>query len=156
MVLALDQVKISEDKEPEPDDVFTRKIPLRGDSISGNTSVWKAFEISDANKQLNGFIKVIDPDPLMTATVKLHSTGPNPNPSALWCMTTSEAYETIVKLAFVLTLKDIVGDSSVLSWVNDKLGLNIESLETPDIIISVSKKVLYSLEDLTPSDPKWT
>ncbi|PVH83680.1 hypothetical protein DL98DRAFT_528973 [Cadophora sp. DSE1049] len=173
MLLASDQIKKSESGETEEaketeevgeskdkrpvslldDDVFSRPIPLRGDFEDGDASIWKTFEISDSNKQLNSFITVLDP--VRNTTVKLlkpAEPGSSQNPSALWCMTTPEAYVTLVKLSFVLTIIDI----PILAWVNDKLGLNIESLDIPDIFLSATKTILYSLEDQTPLNPKWT
>ncbi|KAH7407444.1 hypothetical protein BKA64DRAFT_417254 [Cadophora sp. MPI-SDFR-AT-0126] len=171
MLLASDQVKEPESAETDKatreegeskdqrpvsileDDVFSRPIPLRGDVEDGNASIWKTFEISDSNKQLNSLIAVLDP--VRNTTVKLLKPAEpdsSQNPSALWCMTTPEAYVTIVKLSFVLTIIDI----PILAWVNKKLGLNIESLDIPDIFLSASKTILYSLEDQSPSDPKWT
>ncbi|KAG4435922.1 hypothetical protein IFR05_008579, partial [Cadophora sp. M221] len=172
LLLALEQIKKSASEEhgvvseaegtgnsdnkktaPPPDDVFTRDIPLRAESEGGgDPSVWQTFEISDSNKQLNGFIAVLDP--VRNTTVKLLKPAePNSalNPSALWCMTTPEAYVSIVKLSFLFKLTD----QPILAWVNEKLGLEIDHLD-PGIILSATKTILYSLEDLTPSDPKWT
>ncbi|KAH7356950.1 hypothetical protein BKA65DRAFT_218397 [Rhexocercosporidium sp. MPI-PUGE-AT-0058] len=138
---------------PPVDDVFMRDIPLRADSEDGgDPSIWKIFEISDSNKNLNEFIEVLDLGG--STTVKLlkpaHPTSAR-NPSALWCMTTPEAYVSIVKLSFLFTL----ADQPILAWVNEKLGLAIERLD-PGIIISATKTVLYSFEDLNPSGASWT
>ncbi|KAK0117087.1 hypothetical protein ONS96_012925 [Cadophora gregata f. sp. sojae] len=167
MLLASNQVEkfhsgglggVGDSKDSHPislldDDVFSRPIPLRGDIENGDASIWKTFEISDSNKQLNSFIAVLDP--VRNTTVKLLKPAEpdsSRSPSALWCMTTPEGYATIVKLTFGLTISDI----PILAWVNEKLGLNIESLDIPDIFLSATKTVLYSLEDQTPSDPMWT
>jgi hypothetical protein len=157
------------------DDTFTREFNLRG--TSGGSGIWASFGISEANKQLNELVDVIDPaKDTSPVKVKLHEAlKPDPNPNALWCMTTSEGFQTVAKLEFVLTVSDLVDAlenspvGKVITWVKDKLGLEIgfEDLKTefkktskiPDILISPSKTTTYAFDEnghlITPPDVKW-
>lgn len=84
--------------------------------------------------------------------------GPPENPNALWCFTTSQAYETALQLSFHFS-PDIDNDKGpmgqAITWINAKLGINIslanirqEISKIPDILITLRQTTTYSLPSL--------
>lgn len=140
--------------------IFTRDIALQGAS----SSVWNAFGISTTNAQLQDFMKAIDPTNSLTVKIN-NATSPDPNPNALWCVTTPVAYQTTVKLDFVLDVLGNVENSPVgeaVLWINQNLSLTIDIEEVkkvlgnvPEILITASKTTLYDVQDLTATE-HWT
>jgi hypothetical protein len=152
-----------------PDTTFTREFSLRGGDEQ-NPSIWETFGITKSNTQLERLIDVLG-----TFTVRIHeSDQPDPNPNALWCMSTEEGYQTIVKLEFIFTISDAIEQiksspfGKLVTWLNTNLGLNI-NIDTlkgdrfksiPPILISTSSTVTYTFDDSSPpvlkaSEPVW-
>jgi len=106
-------------------------------------------------------------DPTKSLTVKLHnSSNPDPSPSALWCVTTSDYYQTTVKLEFDLKVIGAVEKTpygKAIDWINTNLNLSIgidtiknAFKEVPAILVTATKTTLYDLDDLTNTSENWT
>jgi hypothetical protein len=79
------------------------------------------------------------------------------NPNAVWCLTTSQQYQTVTQLSFSLAA-DLDDDSPMaqaIKWINSQLGLAI-SLDAirkaisdiPPLLLTLRKTSVYSFPDL--------
>ncbi|KAJ9607108.1 hypothetical protein H2200_008180 [Cladophialophora chaetospira] len=136
----------------------TKSLP-----VLGTGSICEAFGITPAalpdTSRLKSFLNTALAKSGLNADLHQIAAPPS-NPNAMWCLTTTDSYQTIVQLSFTLDPQLTQDDgplAKAVTWVNSQLGLDISiqeirskfsSVQIPDILFTLRQTTTYSFPGL--------
>ena len=116
--------------------------------------VFSAFGIIDdaATPDVADFLLKLGLDALQVTVHNPPAPSQTEQLNALWCITASDTYETVLRLSFDLDVNSVkVAVQNTISWIKTNLGLSIDSSSLPDfppILITLTRTNFYTLDNL--------